>query len=125
MSKTSVLIAGVNVCVAGESVTVVGLASGNDGIIPSFAFFPSLATSVRVASIGRGSFESQGIASIIIPRNAESLCPSCFSNCGSLSSISFESDSQLIALNQTHSVIMFVNQLQFLETWRLFVYHVL
>jgi hypothetical protein len=92
MSNTYDVVAGVNVCVAAESATVVGLASGDEVIVPSSAFFSSLAASLRVANIGRGSFDNQ---QIIIPRNAESLCSSCFSNCGPLSSISSENDSQL------------------------------
>jgi hypothetical protein len=81
------------VCMAGRSATVVGLASGDDVIVPSPAFFPSLSASLRVANIGPDSFEDQSITSIIIPRNAESLCSSCFSDCESFSSISFENDS--------------------------------
>jgi hypothetical protein len=95
MSKPDVVIAGVNVYVAGGSATVVGLASGDDVIVPSSAFFPSLVASLRVASICQGYFDSQRITSIIIPRNAESLCSYCFSCCESLSSISFENDSRL------------------------------
>jgi hypothetical protein len=78
--------------VAGGMVTVVGLASGIDVIVPSSALFPSLAATLRVANIGRGSFKSDPIISIIIPRNVESLCLSCFSFCQSLS---FENDSRL------------------------------
>jgi hypothetical protein len=94
MSRADVVIAGVNVRVAAESATFIGLASG-DVIVWSSAFFPSLAASLRVANIDRGSFENQPITSIIIPRNAESLCSSCFADYRSLSSISFENDSQL------------------------------
>jgi dTDP-4-amino-4,6-dideoxygalactose transaminase len=51
MSKTSVVVAGVNGCVAAGSATVVGLAPGDDVIVPASAFFPSLAASLGVASI--------------------------------------------------------------------------
>jgi hypothetical protein len=71
------------------------LASGHDVIVPSSTFFPSLAANLWVANIGRGSFYSEPITSIIIPRDGESLCLTCFSNCQSLSSISFENDSRL------------------------------
>jgi hypothetical protein len=72
MSKAYVVIAGVKVCVVDGSATVVGLVSGDDVIVPSSAFFPSLAASLRVANIGPDSLKSQPIMSIVIPRNAES-----------------------------------------------------
>jgi hypothetical protein len=66
---------------AAGTVTVVGLASRDDVTVPSPTFFPSLAASLRVANIGRGSFENQPITSIIIARNTESLCSSWFAKC--------------------------------------------
>jgi hypothetical protein len=41
------------------------------------------------------SFSDSSLKSMMIPRNIETLCSGCFSNCPSLSSISFESNSQL------------------------------
>jgi hypothetical protein len=81
MSKADVVIANINVCVEAESATVVGLASGDDVIIPSSTFFPSLAANLRVANIGRGSFDRQPVTSITIPQNVHILCSSCFSYC--------------------------------------------
>jgi hypothetical protein len=81
--------------VATGSATAVGLASGDDVIVSSSAFFPSLAASPRVANIGGGSFDHQLIMPIITPPNAEPLYSSSLSNCGSLSSISFENGSPL------------------------------
>jgi hypothetical protein len=95
MSKTYVVIARIDVYVAPGSATVVGLASGDHVIVSSSAFFPFLAASLRAANIGRRSLDSRPIKWITIPRNVESLCSSCFENCRSLSSISFEDDSRL------------------------------
>jgi hypothetical protein len=92
MSKPSIVIGGVNVCVSAGSGTVVGVASGSDVIVSSSAFFPSLAASLRVANISQCAFDSQPIASTIIPRNVEFFCSSAFTNC---QSISFKNDSRL------------------------------
>jgi hypothetical protein len=78
MSTVCVVIAGVKVCVVEGLAKVVGFASGNDVIVSSSAFFPSLAASLRVANIGPDSFGNERIASIIILGNAESLSSSCF-----------------------------------------------
>jgi serine/threonine protein kinase len=45
--------------------------------------------------IESSAFSSSSLQSIVIPRNVEILCSSCFSSCHSLSSITFESDSRL------------------------------
>jgi hypothetical protein len=95
MSEARVVVAGLNVCAAAQWAIVARLASGDDVIVPSSAFFPSLAASLRIFRIGEHSFSGQPIRSIRIPRGVEILCSSCFSYCNSLSSISFENDSRL------------------------------
>jgi hypothetical protein len=67
MSEVCVVGAGVKICVAEGLATVVGLVSGDDIIIPSSAFFPPLAASLRVTRIDPRSFERQPITLITIP----------------------------------------------------------
>jgi hypothetical protein len=71
MFKNSVVVSGVNVYVATRSATVVGLGSGDEVILPSSAFFPFLAASMRAGNIGRKSFDGQEKPSIMIGRNGE------------------------------------------------------
>jgi hypothetical protein len=56
MSKADIVIAGLNVCVAERSATIVGRASGDDVIVSSSVFSPSMAATLRVANIGRSYF---------------------------------------------------------------------
>jgi hypothetical protein len=97
MSEASLVIAGVRVCVSGHSATAAGSDSGVDFniIVPSSVFFPWLARTLAVTRIGRCAFEKTPIISITIPRHVQILCSSCFSDCKSLSSISFETDCEL------------------------------
>jgi hypothetical protein len=53
MSNAYLVVAGANVYATLESATVIGLTSEGDVIVPSSAFFPSWAASVRVARSGR------------------------------------------------------------------------
>jgi hypothetical protein len=46
----------------------------------------------RLTRIESSAFSGSSLQSIVIPRNVEILCSSCFSCCESLSSISFESE---------------------------------
>jgi hypothetical protein len=48
-----------------------------------------------VTQIGSRAFESTRIIYITIPRHVQILCSYCFSSCKSLSSISFETESEL------------------------------
>jgi hypothetical protein len=59
------------------------------GVLSSFA------ATVGVKQLDRRAFENRRIASVTIPRHVQILCSSCFSYYNSLSSISFESDSEL------------------------------
>jgi hypothetical protein len=57
--------------------------------------FPSLATALKVAQIGDRAFSGTAIKSITIPRQVQIRSSSRVSNCDSLSSISFETHSEL------------------------------
>jgi hypothetical protein len=101
MSELCSVIAGVRICASGGSATVIGLDLDSDScwdgdvIVPSSVFFPSLAATLDVTRIGRFDLSRKPIKHITIPRHVQILCSSCFSDCDSLSSISFESDSEL------------------------------
>jgi hypothetical protein len=97
MSAASSVVAGVRFCASGRSATATELlgGSGVDIVIPSSAFFPSLAATLDVTAIGYYTFASTRITSMLIPRHVQILCSEWFSSCNSLSSISFETDSEL------------------------------
>jgi hypothetical protein len=67
------------------------------------------------------AFSSSSLASIVIPRNVEILCSSCFSGCQSLSSITFESDSRLTRIessafsNSSLSSIVIPRKVEFID----------
>jgi hypothetical protein len=69
------------------------LYSHGNVIIPSSGFFRSFAAVLDVAQIDPCAFAKKRIPSMTIPRHIQILCSECFSNCTSLSSISFETDS--------------------------------
>jgi hypothetical protein len=52
------------------------------------------------------AFSSSGLKSIIIPSSVEHLCKSCFSCCNSLSSISFETGSNLQRIEESDFFIL-------------------
>jgi hypothetical protein len=95
MSEAHLVVAGVRICVSGESVMATGLASGRDFIIPSSVFFPSLSVTLSVTGIGHGAFTQTSINVVTIPRHVQILSSKCFYDCKSLSSVSFETDSEL------------------------------
>jgi hypothetical protein len=97
MSELRLVIAGIEVCASGGPATVVALDLdlGRHIIVPSSVFFRSLAATLDVTCLGLHAFQRMWITSVIIPRHVQILCSYCFSDCSSLSSISFESDSEL------------------------------
>jgi hypothetical protein len=97
MSGVFLVLTGVRVCVSGHTATASGLnlGAGANIMVPSSVFFPCLAGSVAVTQIGHRAFAWSSLTSITIPRHVQILCSSCFSSCESLSSISFETDSEL------------------------------
>jgi hypothetical protein len=97
MSEASFVVPGVMVCASAGSVTATRLDMGSGGhiIVPSSAFLPSLAATLGVSHLGACAFENTRITSVTIPRHVQILCSKYFSHCKSLSSISFESDSEL------------------------------
>jgi predicted transcriptional regulator len=68
---------------------------GENTVVPSSAFFPSLATTLGITRIGGGAFRDTLIIFITIPRHVQILCSACFVSCKSLSSIVFENESEL------------------------------
>jgi hypothetical protein len=98
MSEASLVVAGVRVSVSGDSATATGLDLGSDGNIsgPSSVFFPWLAGTLRVTRMGSREFENAPVISITIPHHLQILSSSCFSDCESLLSISFETDSDFV-----------------------------
>jgi hypothetical protein len=69
--------------------------AGGNTIVPLSVFFPWLTRTLAVTRIDDWVFESPPISLIKIPRHVEILCSDCFSDCNSLSPISFETDSKL------------------------------
>jgi hypothetical protein len=105
MFPRSLVTLGVNVCASEGSVTVTGLNSDSDSslsssssyniIVPESIFFPWLAATLGVTRIGRRAFQGTSIRSVTIPRRLQILCSECFSERKSLSSIWFETDSEM------------------------------
>jgi hypothetical protein len=97
VSEACSVVARVEVCASGGSATAIGLDFGSGGpiIVPLSAFFPSLAATLCVTRVGGHAFDSKRITSVAIPRHVQFICSSCFSHCKSLSSISFEIESEL------------------------------
>jgi hypothetical protein len=89
------VVAGIRICIPGESAGVTGFASGGDIIISSSDFFPSLPATLLVTEIDAGAFAQSSINILTIARHVHLLDSSCFSYCKSLSSISFETPSEL------------------------------
>jgi Pyruvate/2-oxoacid:ferredoxin oxidoreductase delta subunit len=58
-----------------------------------------MAAPLDVTQISPRGFESTRITSMLIPHHVQILCSSCFSYCNSLSSISFETESELIRID--------------------------
>jgi hypothetical protein len=103
MSEASLVAAGVHVGVSGDSATAARLHSGADGniTVPSSVFFPRLSATLRLTRIGGHAFKRALIISITIPRHVQIVCSFCFSSCNSLSSISFETDSELTRIQSS------------------------
>jgi hypothetical protein len=89
-------------------------------LYPSSAFFPWLARTLIVTRIDSCAFASLSIIMITIPRHVQIFSLSCFSDCESVSSISFETGSELtrIKSNAFHFVLL-SNQSQFLKMFNL------
>jgi hypothetical protein len=95
MSAVCAAVSGVRVRASGGLAAVIGLASGHDIMVPSSAFFELDGATGRVGRIGYCAFERKPIMSITIPRHVQILCSFSFSDCYSLSSVTFETDSEL------------------------------
>jgi hypothetical protein len=99
MSESSLAVARVRLRVSRGSATATGpdseLSSRGNIVVPSSVFVPSLAATVWVTRIGDRAFQECPIKSIAIPHHVQILCSYCFPYCKSLSSISFEKDSEL------------------------------
>jgi hypothetical protein len=99
MSEASLVVAGVKLRVSGGSATatVLDLDSRSDGnvIVPSSVFVPSSVVALDATRIGNRAFTGRSITSMLIPRHVQILCSYCFSHCKSLSSVSFETNSEL------------------------------
>jgi hypothetical protein len=97
MSETHSVIAGVRVCASGGSEIDTGLDSGSGGdiAVSSSVFVSSLVATLDVIRIGPPAFASIPITSVTMPRHVQILCLECFSCRRSLSSISFETESEL------------------------------
>jgi predicted metal-binding protein len=107
MSEASLVVAGLRLFVLRGSATATGsdleLESelGSGIILPSSAFFPSRTAALGVTRIGPGAFKTQRITSMSIPRHLQILSSECFSDCNSLSSISFEVNSELTRIESS------------------------
>jgi hypothetical protein len=79
-------------CVSGGSTMTneLDLGSASSIIVPSSALFPWLAQMLIVTRIGSCAFAGLPIIMTTIPRHVQIFSLSCFSDCESLSSISFE-----------------------------------
>jgi hypothetical protein len=99
MLEPSSVTDGVRLRVSRRSVIVIGsdfeLGSGGRIVVPLSVFFPSQVAVLRMTRIDPDAFQSKRITSLIIPRYVQFLCSSWSSACQSLSSISFETDSEL------------------------------
>jgi hypothetical protein len=96
------------------------LGSTSNIIVPSSVFFPWLARELIVIRIGSCAFVSLPIRMTTIPRHVQIFSLSYFSDCESLSSISFETGSELTRTesNAFHFVLL-SNQSQFLKMFNL------
>jgi hypothetical protein len=99
MSEDLLVVAGVRVRASGGSARATGLRSDScsEGgiIVPCSVFSPPLAATLDVTRIGPCAFLCEKVTGAIIPCHVRILCSQCFSHCQSLSSISFEMDSEL------------------------------
>jgi hypothetical protein len=75
--------------------------------------------------IKSNAFSNSALNSIIIPRHAQILCSFCFAFYESLSSISFETDSELTRIEANASLNSRSIQSQFLVTFKFVVHFVL
>jgi hypothetical protein len=98
MSQACLVVAGVRICISGESAMATELASGQDIIFPSFVFFPSVSVTLFVTGIRPRASAVLPINRVTIPHHVQILGSSCFFNCKSLLSISFETDSELTCI---------------------------
>jgi hypothetical protein len=109
---------------ADKTRNLTGLASGNNIVVPSSAFFLSRAASVRVASIGRCSFQLKCIRPMPITRTVKVLGSRCFANSEPLSSISFENDSRLRFIESNAFFLLLSDESQFPDVVKSLVHHV-
>jgi hypothetical protein len=123
LSKTSVVVAGISVCVTEGPATAVGLGSGDGVIVPSSAFFPPLAASLRVACIGAYSFERRPITLITIPEMPIFFVQHAFRIAIHFHRFHLRMIHNCAVLNSVHSLVRISNQSQFLETWKFFVHY--
>jgi hypothetical protein len=103
MSEASLVAAGVRVSVLGGSATAAGLASdsGDDIIVPSSVFLPSLATMLSLTRSGAGAFDRAGIKLIAIPCHVQVLRSVYFLFYQFLLLILFELNSELTHIEST------------------------
>jgi hypothetical protein len=120
-SEACLVVAGVNICVSGESAMATGLVSDRDVIIPSSVFFSSLSATLLASGIGHDAFARRSMNVLAISRHVRILGSYCFSYRNSLSSISFETDSELTRIESMHFQILLSNQSQFLEMFDLLI----
>jgi hypothetical protein len=97
MSNAAFAVAEIWLQVSRESADAIQLSLCPTGgiIIPSSVFFPSPAAALSITQIDPRAFQRTRITSMLIPRHVQILCSECFSDCESLSSISFEIHSEL------------------------------
>jgi hypothetical protein len=96
------LVVGVESCASCGSATAIGwdLGPGGDIIVPSSIFFPSLAATLALTQVGPSAFQRKWITSVTIPLRVLNSLLIMFSSCKSLSSISFETDSELAHIEE-------------------------
>jgi hypothetical protein len=116
MSEAFLVVAGVTLRVSRGSATVTGsdlkleLSLGDVTIVPSSIFFPSPAAALGVTRIHPRAFHSTRTTSMLVSRHVQIPCSECFSQCESLSSISFETDSELTHIKS--NALSFCSSLQ-------------
>jgi hypothetical protein len=100
MDEARLVVAGVEICASYGLATAsrLGSVSGGHIIIPSSAFFASLAATPEVTRLGCRACDNTLILSVAISRHVEILGSSCFSSFTSLSSIVFETESELTGI---------------------------
>jgi hypothetical protein len=98
-SEACSVIAGVEVWASGGSTLDLGL--HRDIIVPSHGFFPSPSAAPNVTQLRHRAFVNAWFASATISRHVQILCSELFSCCSLLSSISFETHSELTRIESS------------------------